>query len=388
MTRPTPLSQIVADDLLIDRVAGREPAGDDPIASLLAALAEHADRPLGRAPTGRRFRRHRVLSALAALTVGASGAGVAAAATVPDGTPSAAPALVTRAPHRPASGPGAELVRDASGRVLVVGADGTRFDSAWLPDGVSPVLFTPAGVLGRASGAEASRFRWAALPGSTALLRAGPKQGLEGPDLEPADATLTDEAQQDAATGPIDDAATPVDPAAAPVEQPAPEPNGATTSAATPSDDATTATTPSDDATSATTPTDDATDQSDATPSGPETTGPTDAGKPADTGKPAEQALARQAPLRRRAGSWPPLRHGRRRQPAAAGPTGAWRPSNRRSDRNTPAELGSSRRRWSRGRTHESDHGAAADRPCGRAGGPLLGLRPRFGTDGPPRRLP
>lgn len=288
MTRPTPLSQIVADDLLIDRVAGREPAGDDPIASLLAALAEHADRPLGRAPTGRRFRRHRVLSALAALTVGASGAGVAAAATVPDGTPSAAPALVTRAPHRPASGPGAELVRDASGRVLVVGADGTRFDSAWLPDGVSPVLFTPAGVLGRASGAEASRFRWAALPGSTALLRAGPKQGLEGPDLEPADATLTDEAQQDAATGPIDDAATPVDPAAAPVEQPAPEPNGATTSAATPSDDATTATTPSDDATSATTPTDDATDQSDATPSGPETTGPTDAGKPADTGKPAE----------------------------------------------------------------------------------------------------
>jgi len=293
VTRPTPLGQVVADDLLIDLVAGRQPAGDDPIASLLAALAEHADRPLGRATTGRRFRRHRVLSALAALTVGASGAGVAAAATVPDGTPAAAPALVTRAPHRPASDPGAELVRDASGRVLVVGADGTRFDSAWLPDGVSPVLFTPAGVLGRASGAEASRFRWAALPGSTALLLAGPEQGLAGPDAGAADATPTEEAQQDATTGPIDDAATPVDPAAAPVEQPAPEPSGATTSAATPSDDATTATTPTDDATTATTPSDDATDpsagadESDATPSGSETTGSADAGKPADTGKPA-----------------------------------------------------------------------------------------------------
>ena len=77
MTRPTPLSQVVADDLLIDRVAGRQPAGDDPIAGLLAALAEHADRPLGRASTGRRFRPHRVLSTFAAVAIGASGAGVA-----------------------------------------------------------------------------------------------------------------------------------------------------------------------------------------------------------------------------------------------------------------------------------------------------------------------
>ena len=293
MTRPTPLSQIVADDLLIDRVAGRQPAGDDPIASLLAALADHADRPLGRAPTGRRFRRHRVLSALAALTIGASGAGVAAAATVPAGTPSAAPAAVTRAPDRPASDLGAELVRDAAGRVLVVGLDGTRFDSAWLPDGVSPVLLTPAGALGRAFGAEASRNRWAALAGSAALLLAGPEQGLEGPDPDPADSTPKEAAEQDAAAGPADEAATPVDPAAAPVDEPAAEPDGAATSAAPPSDDATPAATPSEGATPATTPSDDATDQSagtgegDATPSGPGTTRPAHAGKPADAGKPA-----------------------------------------------------------------------------------------------------
>ena len=283
MTRPTYLSQIVADDLLIDRVAGRQPAGDDPIASLLAALADHADRPLGRAPTGRRFRRHRVLSALAALTIGASGAGVAAAATVPAGTPSAAPAAVTRAPDRPASDPGAELVRDAAGRVLVVGLDGTRFDSAWLPDGVSPVLLTPAGVLGRAFGAEASRNRWAALAGSTALLLAGPEQGLEGPDPDPADSTPKEAAGQDAAAGPADEAATPVDPAAAPVDEPAAEPDGAATSAAPPSDDATPATTPSDDATDQSA----GTGEGDATPSGPGTTRPAHAGKPAPAGVPS-----------------------------------------------------------------------------------------------------
>ena len=286
MTRPTPLNQIVADDLLIDRVAGRQPAGDDPLASLLAALADHADhadRPLGRAPTGRRFRHHRFLSALVALTIGASGAGVAAAATVPAGTPSAAPAAVTRAPDRPASDPGAELVRDAAGRVLVVGLDGTRFDSAWLPDGVSPVLLTPAGLLGRAFGAEASRSRWAALAGSTALLLAGPEQGLEGPDPDPADSTPKEAAGQDAAAGPADEAATPVDPAAAPVDEPAAEPDGAATSAAPPSDDATPATTPSDDATDQSA----GTGEGDATPSGPGTTRPAHAGKPAPAGVPS-----------------------------------------------------------------------------------------------------
>ena len=150
---------------------------------------------------------------------------------------------MTRAPDRPASDPGAELVRDAAGRVLVVGLDGTRFDSAWLPDGVSPVLLTPAGVLGRAFGAEASRNRWAALAGSTALLLAGPEQGLEGPDPDPADSTPKEAAGQDAAAGPADEAATPVDPAAAPVDEPAAEPDGAATSAAPPSDDATPAAT-------------------------------------------------------------------------------------------------------------------------------------------------
>ena len=282
MTRPTPVSQVVADDLLIDRVASRRPAGDDPIAGLLAALAEHADRPLGRARTRRRYHSHRLLSTLAAVTIGASGASVAAAVTVPHGPPSAAPARVAPAPDRAGSALGAELVRDATGRVTVVGADGTRVESAWLPDGVGPVLLSPATDFGRALGADVSRYRWQTLGGPTALLLAGPDQDLESPDPDGVSSTANAGPEHDGGTGLAEEAATPADAAAATAGEPASDPesgaadSGAT--AATPSDDATTATTPSDDATDQSA----GTDQSDATPSEPGETGSDHAGMPAD----------------------------------------------------------------------------------------------------------
>ncbi|HEX5969086.1 MAG TPA: hypothetical protein VFY88_11455 [Intrasporangium sp.] len=286
MTKPTPLSQVVADDLLIDRVAGGGPAGDDPIAGLLAALADHADRPLGRARTGRRFRHHRVLSTLAALTIGASGASVAAAVTVPDVPPSAAPSRVASVPHRAGSALGAELVRDATGRVTVIGADGTRVESAWLPDGVGPVLLTPATDRRRALGAEASRDRWEAIGGLTALILAGPEQDPERADPDSADPTRSDGPGNDAGTGPADEAATPTDAAATPVDGPvdgpAAEPSPGETSTATPSDDATPATTPSDDATDQNA----GTGESDVAPYEPGTTGSTHAAEPAHPGVP------------------------------------------------------------------------------------------------------
>src|SRR6476620_3418994 len=82
----SPMSDLIADDLLLDRLAGRVDAGSEPVATLLGALAAHADTPLP-ARTGRRriANKHRYLGAFAALAVAASGAGVAAAVTLPDG---------------------------------------------------------------------------------------------------------------------------------------------------------------------------------------------------------------------------------------------------------------------------------------------------------------
>jgi len=81
---PSPLSDLIADDLLLDRLAARVDAGSDRLAGLLGALAAQADTPLP-LRTGRRRigNKHRYLGAFAALAVAASGAGVAAAVTVP-----------------------------------------------------------------------------------------------------------------------------------------------------------------------------------------------------------------------------------------------------------------------------------------------------------------
>ena len=84
MSRLIPMSDLVADDLVLDRLSAREPAGSEPVAGLLAALADHADTPLTVRPGRRRSsRKHRYLGPFAALVVAASGAGVAAAVTIP-----------------------------------------------------------------------------------------------------------------------------------------------------------------------------------------------------------------------------------------------------------------------------------------------------------------
>ncbi|GAA6526252.1 hypothetical protein [Intrasporangium sp. DVR] len=188
MTKPIPLSDLVADDLLLDRVAGRRAAGEEPVERLLAALAAHADRPLGQPPAVRRAGRRRVLSALAALAVGASGAGVAAAVTTPEGRPSAAPAVVAPGPKAP--GHGAALVRDTTGQVVVRGADG-RTASPVLPSALGPAHLLGPSPLGRASGSDVSRARWAGLTVSRALVVAGlesPSRPVLPTDLESAGA--------------------------------------------------------------------------------------------------------------------------------------------------------------------------------------------------------
>src|SRR4051794_26501239 len=87
----SPMSDLIADDLLLDRLAGRTDAGSEPVAALLGALAAHADTALP-SRTGRRriANKHRYLGAFAALAVAASGAGVAAAVTLPSNGPSQA----------------------------------------------------------------------------------------------------------------------------------------------------------------------------------------------------------------------------------------------------------------------------------------------------------
>ncbi|HEU4332396.1 MAG TPA: hypothetical protein VFR40_14875 [Lapillicoccus sp.] len=75
--KPSPLSAVLADDLLLDRVGARLDADDD-LGALLLAVAHQADTPIP-APPRRRRRGHRGLTVLAALGVAVSGATVAAA---------------------------------------------------------------------------------------------------------------------------------------------------------------------------------------------------------------------------------------------------------------------------------------------------------------------
>jgi hypothetical protein len=76
--KPTPLSALLADDLLLDEVGARLDT-DDELGSLLLAVAHRADTPIPRGAPIRRRRSHRGLTVLAALGVAVSGATVAAA---------------------------------------------------------------------------------------------------------------------------------------------------------------------------------------------------------------------------------------------------------------------------------------------------------------------
>lgn len=103
MRELSPLNDVVADDLLLDRIASGAVDHPEPVAVLLGALAAHAAAPLQPVRTGRRSRRHRFLSGLAVLAVGASGAGMAAAVTQPNlggGLPDDALSVRPPAVHR------------------------------------------------------------------------------------------------------------------------------------------------------------------------------------------------------------------------------------------------------------------------------------------------
>src|SRR6476659_10766164 len=94
MSNLTPMSDLAADDLLLDRLGARLDGGADPVADLLGALARQADGPLpARTARRRTTRNHRYLGVFMAIAVGASGAGVAAAVSLPH----SAPARVERA---------------------------------------------------------------------------------------------------------------------------------------------------------------------------------------------------------------------------------------------------------------------------------------------------
>src|SRR6478735_1698503 len=76
--KSTPLSAVLADDLLLDRIGARLDT-DDELGSMLLAVAHSADTPIPSPIVRRRLRRHRGLTVLAALGVAVSGATVAAA---------------------------------------------------------------------------------------------------------------------------------------------------------------------------------------------------------------------------------------------------------------------------------------------------------------------
>src|SRR6478735_1580703 len=91
MTDLHPIDDVIADDLLLDSLGSRPGGSGEPVAALLGALAAHADTPLpGRSAPRRRRTQHRYLGAFAALAIAASGAGVAAAVSLPDRGPSGA----------------------------------------------------------------------------------------------------------------------------------------------------------------------------------------------------------------------------------------------------------------------------------------------------------
>jgi hypothetical protein len=92
--KPTPLSAVLADDLLLDSIGARQ-STDDELGSLLLAVAHHVDAPVSRRAPTRRFRRHRGLTVLAALGVAVSGATVAAAVELGPVSPDQA----SRLPH-------------------------------------------------------------------------------------------------------------------------------------------------------------------------------------------------------------------------------------------------------------------------------------------------
>lgn len=192
-------SDLLADDLLLDRIGGRREAGGDPVAGLLVALAAHADNPLP-ARTGRRriANKHRYLGAFAALAVAASGAGVAAAVTLPDeGSAQANRARIEQRMEQSArSGapsvllsrlglPATDGTTAARGLVLARGANGTFV----LLPAAAAAAQAKAFAAGRGTGADSGAGPGAA-PGTGAAADPGADPGA----VPGGDATVADPA--------------------------------------------------------------------------------------------------------------------------------------------------------------------------------------------------
>ncbi|WP_034722630.1 hypothetical protein, partial [Intrasporangium chromatireducens] len=90
MTGPAALNDVLADEALLDRLGARADTGSDPVAGVLASLAALSEAPIGPARSARSTRRRRPsrtrrsVAAAGLLAVALSGAGVAAAMTLPD----------------------------------------------------------------------------------------------------------------------------------------------------------------------------------------------------------------------------------------------------------------------------------------------------------------
>lgn len=87
MTGPARLDDLFADDALLDRLAAREDVGDEPLALVLGSLASYVDQPIGRhrpAVSRRRPARSQRVAIAGLMAVVMSGAGFAAALSLPD----------------------------------------------------------------------------------------------------------------------------------------------------------------------------------------------------------------------------------------------------------------------------------------------------------------
>lgn len=86
MSDPARLGDLFADDALLDRLATRGDVGDEPLALVLGSLASFVDEPIGphRVVARRRGWRGRRVALAGLMAVVMSGAGIAAALTLPD----------------------------------------------------------------------------------------------------------------------------------------------------------------------------------------------------------------------------------------------------------------------------------------------------------------
>jgi len=140
MTEPTPLDAVTADDLLLDRLAARLGSDhDDQLATMLLAAARQCDtalRPHQRSGR-RRLGGRRTLTALAALGIAASGAGVAAAGekSPPASAGGTVHSRVVEA-RPPAAGSGA--------RVVLPRPQGPGATASLMPVGVAWVAVGPS----------------------------------------------------------------------------------------------------------------------------------------------------------------------------------------------------------------------------------------------------